>query len=86
VEKFFVFFFRPFCLLDTWIEPFVPTGFALFRCFTDEEGGYTGPLVHAIFTDCRFEDFILGVLPDTPFDYKRHCHTAISLVVVVVEM
>jgi hypothetical protein len=52
-------------LLDTGIQPFVPPGLALLWGFANQEGGNARPLVLSIFHNCRLEDFILSVLPNS---------------------
>jgi hypothetical protein len=73
MEQFFIFLAAPFHLSNAGIEPFLPSGFALFGGFAVEEGGDAGPLLFPVFHHCRFEDFIFGVFPDSSF-YKMSDH------------
>ena len=45
MQELLVFLFGPFGLLDGWIQPLVPSCFALLRRLPCEEGGDLGPLL-----------------------------------------
>ena len=68
MQQLFVLLPAPFALAHGGVEPFVPSGLALFGRFAVEEGGDAGPLLFAVFHDGGLEDFILGVLPGASFD------------------
>lgn len=68
MKELFIFFFGPLGLLNGRVEPFVPSGFALFWCLADQERRDTRPLILAIFGDGSLENLIFSVLPHTAFD------------------
>ena len=68
MQQLLIFFATPFDFADARVQPFGPARFALFGRFAREERGDAGPLVQAVFGDCRFEDFVFDVGPDATFD------------------
>mmetsp|Transcript_3802 Transcript_3802/g.9402 ORF Transcript_3802/g.9402 Transcript_3802/m.9402 type:complete len:246 (-) Transcript_3802:78-815(-) len=72
VQKFLVFFPRPFRLLDTGIKPLVPTSFALLRRLPGQQTGNTRPLVLTILHHSCLQNLIFGVFPNTSFNHNPH--------------